>query len=373
MRKAGGVMIKTLAVLAKDNKAKLATIFLISVFEAFFSFIPLVVMYFILCDIIDQTFSFEELGVYTAIIAGSALFRVFFSYLGITYSRNNGNVMVKQLRMRIGEHIRKLSLGYFNSKDMGELSAGLLDNVNKIEMITALILPEIISTFSLSLMVAAGLFFVEPKMALATIITMPVSLAVLVYAEKLMGERGKALYASSFQLSSALLEFVSGIKFIKSFNKSQKKLDDLIARMADFREKSLRTEGALSPVMVLAGISIDLGLVMIIMMGTHLLIGGSITGKTFIVFLVVSSRFFDNLKSLSVNYVKVKYLGIAGRNVRRILGEEIPSGNELSEPVCRDIRFEDVHFSYGEKETIKGINRVHFPLYSDQSLEKTAG
>ena len=349
-------MIKTIAVLARDNKAKLATIFAISVFEAIFSFIPLVVMYFILCDIIDQTFSFHGLSIYSAIIAGSALFRVCFSYLSITYSRNNGNVMVRQLRMRLGEHIRKLSLGFFNSTDMGELSSGLLDNVNKIEMIVALILPEIISTLSLSLMVAAGLFFVDPKMALATLITMPVSLVILVYARRLMAVRGKALYASSFQLSSALLEFVNGIKFIKSFNRSQKKLDDLTSRMADFKEKSLRTEGTLSPVMVLAGISIDLGLVLIILIGSHLLIGGSLTGKTFIVFLVVSSRFFDNLKSLSVNYIKVKYLGIAGRGVRRILGEAIPSGSDTSAVDRHDIEFDDVRFSYNTKEVIKGVD-----------------
>lgn len=349
-------MIKTIAVLAKNDKGKLASIFIVSMLEAFFSFIPLVVLYFILCDIIDDTFSFELLGIYTAIIAGSALLRICFSYLSITYSRNNGNKMVKRLRMRIGEHIRKLPLGYFNATDMGELSAGLLDNVNKIEMITAMILPEIVSTLSLSLMVAAGLFWVEPRMALATVVTMPISLCILIWAGRIMAVRGKALYASSFRLSSALLEFVSGIKFIKSFNRSSKKLDELVERMADFKEKSLRTEGTLSPVMVMAGISIDLGLVMIIMIGSYLMIGGSLSGKTFIVFLVVSSRFFDNLKSLSVNYVKVKYLGIAGKAVRRILAEKIPSGNDAPQLKRHDIEFDNVRFSYDEKEVVRGVN-----------------
>ncbi len=349
-------MFKIIALLAKNNKPKILQMVLVSVFEALFGFVPLIVLYLLLCNIIDNTFSFQKLLGYTVILMASALLRGFCSYLNVTVSRNNGTLMVKDLRLRLGEHIRKLSMGFFDSHDVGELSGKVLENVNKMEMILTMMLPEIISTFALSFLVATGLFFIEPRMALATLITMPLALYIMTWAKKIMSTRGKALYQASFRLADSLLEFINGIKYIKSFNNSQKKLNDLIARMADFKENSLRTEGTLSPVMVLAGIVIDIGIVSVFLMGSYFLIGGSITAKVFIIFLIISSRFFDNLKSLSVNYIKVKYLGIAGKSVQDILAIEVPEGNEKPQFANHNIMFNNVSFAYNSKSVLSNIN-----------------
>jgi ATP-binding cassette subfamily B protein len=178
----------------------------------------------------------------------------------------------------------------------------------------------------------------------------------MTWAKKIMNTRGKALYQTSFRLADSLLEFINGIKYIKSFNNSQKKLNDLISRMDDFRKDSLRTEGTLSPVMVLAGIFIDVGIVSIILMGSYFLIGGSISEKVFIIFLIISSRFFDNLKSLSVNYIKVKYLGIAGKSVKEILDIKPPQGNKKPEFLNHNIVFVNVTFAYNHKPVLNNIN-----------------
>ncbi|MBI9055745.1 MAG: ABC transporter ATP-binding protein [Bacteroidales bacterium] len=349
-------MFKTIALLAKNNKFKIIQMAAISIAEALFGFVPLIVLYFLLCNIIDHTFSADKLIIYTILLVSSALLRGLFSFLNVVVSRKNGTLMVKDLRLRLGEHIRKLSLGFFDSHDVGELSGKVLENVNKMEMILTMMLPEIISTFSLSFLVAIGLFFIEPRMAMSTLITMPIALYIMTWAKKIMNTRGKALYKTSFRLADSLLEFVNGIKYIKSFNNSQKKLNDLISRMDDFRKDSLRTEGTLSPVMVLAGIFIDIGIVSIIMMGSYFLIGGSISTKVFIIFLIISSRFFDNLKALSVNYVKVKYLEIAGKSVQEIFDIKLPVGSIKPKFSNHNIVFKNVTFSYNQKPVLNNID-----------------
>jgi ATP-binding cassette subfamily B protein len=349
-------MVKTIALLAQNNKSKIYQMAAISIAEALFGFVPLIVLYFLLCNIIDLSFTTDKLLVYTLILIGSTLFRGLFSFLNVSVSRKNGTLMVKDLRLRLGEHIRKLSLGFFNSHDVGELSGKALENVNKMEMILTMMLPEIISTFSLSFLVATGLFFIEPRMAVATLITMPIALYVMTWAKKIMNTRGKAMYKTSFRLADSLLEFVNGIKYIKSFNNSQKKLNDLISRMDDFKKDSLRTEGTLSPVMVLAGIFIDIGIVSIILMGSYFLIGGSISAKVFIIFLIISSRFFDNLKSLSVNYIKIKYLGIAGKSVQEIFNIKPPEGNGKPMFSNHNIVFDKVTFAYNDKTVLNDID-----------------
>ncbi|MFA8343461.1 MAG: ABC transporter ATP-binding protein [Rhodothermaceae bacterium] len=350
-------MFKTLKMITDNNNIKIFRVALISVLEALFGSIPFAVLYFVLCDIMDNAFTTDKLLNYSGMIIASAVFRIFFSFLNITFARKEGTLMIKDLRLRLGEHIRKLSLGFFNTHNTGELSNKTLENVNKLEMIVTMLLPEMVSTFVLSLLVGFGLFFIDYRMAIATIITMPLAFGILVWARNIMAKQGKALYLSSEQLADSLLEFVNGIKFIKSFNTSQKKFNDLVENMNDFRIKSLKTEGTLSPVMVFAGISIDFGLVMLILAGSYYISGGILTGKTFLIFIIISSRFFENLKTLSVNYVKVKYFSIAGQKVQEIFNENLLSGTgNTTQFEDHNIEFKNISFSYNEKKVLNNIN-----------------
>lgn len=350
-------MITTLKMLSDGgNQGRLTRIFTISVLEALLAAIPFGVLFFVLFDIVDQTLTVNRFVTYSLIIVGSSLSRSFFSFLSLTVARNDGNIMIKDLRLRLGEHIRKLSLGFFNSQDIGELSNKALDNVNKIEMILTMLLPPMISTFVLSLMVVGLLFCVDARMAIATLMTMPLALAILIWARSIMDKQGRALYESSNRLANSLLEFVNGIKFIKSFNSSDHKLNSLVERMKDFKVKSLRTEGTLSPVMVCAGIVIDFGLVILILIGSYLMIGGGLGVKEFLIFIVISAKFFEELKLMSINYVKIRYLGIAGESIKDIMNEKLLEGTGNVVTIQNnDILFKNIRFSYSDREVIKGI------------------
>jgi len=350
-------MLKTMAMLSKGNRLRIFRISSVSFLEALLGSVPYGILFLVIRDIMDGNLTSSKFLVYTAVIIVSALFRTYFSYHGVTTSRNDGNIIIKELRLKLGEHIRKLPLGFFNTHDIGELSNKTLDNINKTEMILTMILPTMTSTFVLSLMVSALLFFIDIPMAIATLVTMPLALGILTWARNIMDKQGRALYESSMKLANSLLEFVNGIKYIKSFNSSDRKYKSLVGNMADFRRKSLRTEGLLSPVMVFAGISIDFGLVVLILAGTYMLAGGSLTGESFLIFIVISSRFFEGLKALSINFVKVKYLGIAGESIRDLFDEKHLAGTGNREKIDKyDISFKDVTFSYGDKEVLKGVN-----------------
>ncbi len=366
-------MLQILKLIAGKYRKRMVRVILISVLEANFGAIPFAVMYFLLCNIIDHTFTLQKLWTYIYIITGSAVVRMLFSYLSVTLSRADGTIMVKDLRLRLGEHIRKLPLGFFNTHDTGELSNKTLDNVNKVEQIITMLLPEFISTFVLSILVATGLFFIDYRMAIATIITMPLALALLIWAKRIMQKRGKTLYKSSSELANGIIEFVSGIKFIKSFNNSQKKFDELTKKMDDFKTQSLKTEGTLSPVMTLSGISIDFGLVMLILMGSFFMVGGSLTGKTFIIFIIISSRFFESLKAISLNYVKIRYLLIAGQTIQNLFNEKPLDGKEQElNAKKQDIVFNKVSFGYNGTKVLDNISTT-IPANSMTALVGPSG
>lgn len=350
-------MLKVLKMISNNNNRRLYKVTIISTLEAIFGSIPFCVLYFTLSSIIDQNFTAEKAHIYVLIIGISATLRAILSFYSINFARKDGSIMIRDLRLRIGEHIRKLPLGFFNKNDIGSLSNKTLECINRLEMLITIFLTELASTVVLTIFVGIVLAFIDIKMVWTVLITIPIAYAMLLISRKIMGLHGNALYESSNQLSDGLLEFVQGIKFIKSFNSSNKKLNDLVQKMNDFRIKSLNIEGNLSPVMVLTGITIDFGLVLLILIGSYQMIGGTLNAKTFIIFMIISSRYFENLKTLAINSIKIKYLMIAGNNVQSILNEKVLSGTKTDVHFSNhDIKFNNVSFSYESTEVLKDIN-----------------
>lgn len=350
-------MLKVINMIAGDEKQKLYKAASLSILEAVFGGIPFAVLYFILCDILDNSLNTDKYYLYISIILGSAIIRVYLSYLSMSTSRKEGTTMIMGLRLRLGEHIRKLSLGYFNTHDVGELSMKMLNSVNKIELIVTHLMTDMAALLALTSFVAIGLFFINVKMAIATIITMPLAYMTLKFSRKVMDKRAGELYESSTNLADGLLEFISGIKFIKSFNNSEKKFCDLEDKMKDFKEKSINIEANLSPVIVLTNIIIDFGIVMLLLTGTYLFAGGVLDIKAMIICLIISSRFYENLKTLAMNSVKLEYLTVAGRKIQSIFAEKILGGDEdVNEIYRHNIEFENVHFSYNNHRVLENIN-----------------
>jgi len=350
-------MLKVLHMISGDHSEKLYRAAIIASIEAVLGSIPFGVLYYILSSVIDKNFTYEKANICVFIIAISGLFRALVSFYSINAIRDDGSFMIRNLRLRLGEHIRKLPLGFFNNNDLGSLSNKTLDCINRLEVLITIFMSELASTFVMTILVGAVLVFIDIRIFGAVLLTIPLAYSMMLLSRKIMGVNGEALYASSNRLSDGLLEFIQGIKFIKSFNNTNKKFDDLKEKMNDFKIKSLNIEGNLSPVMVLMGITIDFGLVLLILVGSYLLIGGDLEVKNLIVFMIISARYFENLKTLAINSVKIKYLMIAGNSVQGLLDEEILCGSE-DNVVFRNhrIQFKNVRFSYKETEVLKGIN-----------------
>jgi ATP-binding cassette subfamily B protein len=350
-------MIRMLGILAAGNGRKLAVLSLISVLEAFFGFVPFVVLYFIMVEILEGRLDAAGLLGFIAVVIAGASARMLLCWLNVIVGRRYGTLMIRDLRLLLGEHIRRLPLTFFSRHDIGELSHRILEHVNRVEMIVTMILPDMISTMTFCVVIAAGLLYISPFMALIMMMTIPLAILCLAGARSIMNRQGRGLYDASSRLADGLVEFVSGIKFIKSFNISSRKLDNLISMMKDFRDRSLRTEGTLSPVMVVSGICIDLGLVTLILSGAFFMENRSLDGRAFLLFLLLSTRFFESLKSLSVDYVRVRYLGIAGDSILSILKEPLPVGYGRSAAMGDySVEYRNVSFHYENHIVLEEIN-----------------
>ena len=146
--------------------------------------------------------------------------------LGLAYTMDNiyrYSINVKEYlifakeRIRIGDYLKNLPMGFFNKKSAGELSNTLTESVKSIEMIPYL-LGKVVATLTLSVMFFLVFITTDWRMAIAMFIGIPLASYILV---KVLGiGETELLTRQNIQgrVSESAVEFVSGIQEVKSLS-----------------------------------------------------------------------------------------------------------------------------------------------------------
>ncbi|MDQ0088794.1 ATP-binding cassette subfamily B protein [Paenibacillus anaericanus] len=264
---------------------------------------------------------------------------------------------MKDVRLRLGEHLRKLPMGFFSRRDQGDISHTLLANVDEVEMILTHLFNQVIGSIILPVVSALFLLYIDWRLALAVLVSVPLALPLLFWSQTLMSKRSEKRQEAAAAVHSRLLEYVQTIRLIKAHNQTGQRFTRLDSAMARLRDDSIRVEVMISPVVMLFSIILELGFVFLLFIGSYLLAGGVMETSVFLIFLVVSMKFYQPLRSAGTALTQMRFMASAGERIRELFAEPaLPEPEHPQRPCTFNIELDDVHFSYEEKEILKGIN-----------------
>ncbi|MGD9823142.1 ABC transporter ATP-binding protein [Desulfobacter sp.] len=278
-----------------------------------------------------------------------------------------------ETRLALGDHLRKLSLGFFKQRDPGDISALLLQDMAKVEMVFSNFFIDAIACIILPLMMAVFFFIVDWRMALLMISSVVLALPALWGAQKLIGYFGKRHVVSRNLTSSRLLEYLEGIKVIMAFNltgKNFKRLDRIMRKLCN---DSIKLEAAASaPIQVYMTI-LDLGFVSLLVLGVHFLLQGEISIPIFLMFLVIGYKFFEPLISFGAFISEIRYMNIAASRITDVMDTPpLKEPDKSQHPKTFDIEFNNVSFGYTETRVLKDVT-ARFPENSITALVGPSG
>ncbi|MCI1747795.1 MAG: ABC transporter ATP-binding protein/permease [Acidipropionibacterium sp.] len=141
------------------------------------------------------------------------------------------------LRSRIIEHLRRLPLGWFDSRSSGAVRKATENDVSALHQLVAHTINDVITAVTVPIISIAYLFGTEWHMALACIL--PILIAGVLYIVMMSGGQEKyAQYdASIVRLNAATIEYVHGIAVVKTFGqtgRSHQRYRDETGRFVDF-------------------------------------------------------------------------------------------------------------------------------------------
>lgn len=258
-------------------------------------------------------------------------------------------------RIRLAEHLRKLSLGFLSQRDPGDLSSMMITDFTMAETGISHHLPQLMGALVMPILAFLSLLWIDWRMSLAMFLALPFALLVLWLCTIVQRSLSGRQIAAKINAGNRLEEYLQGIRVMKAYNLLGDRFVRLRDAFGELRRACIRQEALLGPFVMLSVTLVRAGLTLMILCGTYLLLGGELSLLTFVLFLVVGSRVFEPLTSALTNFAEFRYFSIAGGRILSLMNEPEMQGDSEA-PESGDITLQDVSFAYQQKETLHDIN-----------------
>lgn len=261
-------------------------------------------------------------------------------------------------RITLAETLRKLPLSFFGKKDLSDLTSTIMNDATELEHTMSHFMPPLFGTFASTSLIAVGMICFHWQMALATLWVLPVAFFLCVYTRKFQQSFGKKSMSIRLSYDDKIAECIENSKDIKA-NRRQEAHKEILKKQLDAYEKSsMMGELGMGLPVTIAQMILKLGIATAALTGVNLLIQGALDLFTFLVFMIIVTRFFDPIAGALINTAALFHSFLSIDRMKDLENTPLQTGKDSFTPDHYDIVFEDVGFSYQEGEKV--LNSTSF-------------
>ena len=319
--------------------------------------IPQILLVYLISSLITNNISEDNLKyIFLGIFISFALKGVFY-YFATKVAHEKAYEKLTELRLDIIEHLKKLSLGFFKEHNTGELTNIVQHDVEQVEVYLAHGLPEIMSVTLLPTIIFVAMIFVDWRLALGMIAGVPLMYLVKVLSQKTMDKNFAIYFNHENKMREELMEYVKNISVIKAFAKEEEISERTLKTAREYIYWVKKSMGAITIPMGLIDIFMEIGVVIVMILGSIFLYQGNITTPNFILAIILSSAFTASISKTAT----LQHFSIVFKEALKAIGKvlTVPLPNKKIEQGLEfgNIEFKDVNFAYGKDGfELKNIN-----------------
>ncbi|EGL37825.1 ABC transporter ATP-binding protein [Oribacterium sp. oral taxon 108] len=319
--------------------------------------IPQILLVYLISSLITNNISEDNLKyILLGIFISFALKGVFY-YFATKVAHEKAYEKLTELRIDIIGHLKKLSLGFFKEHNTGELTNIVQHDVEQVEVYLAHGLPEIMAVTLLPTIIFIAMIFVDWRLALGMIAGVPLMYLVKVLSQKTMDKNFAIYFNHENKMREELMEYVKNISVIKAFAKEEEISERTLKTAREYIYWVKKSMGAITIPMGLIDIFMEIGVVIVMILGSIFLYQGNITTSNFILAIILSSAFTASIsKTATLQHFSIVFKE-ALKSIGKVLTVSLPKKKTEQGLEFGNIEFKDVNFAYGKDGfELKNIN-----------------
>ncbi|MFR2710608.1 MAG: ABC transporter transmembrane domain-containing protein [Frisingicoccus sp.] len=205
---------------AGGSKGRLAVSVILSVISVVSGLVPYYCVYHLIEDFVYGRITNHEIFLWCGLALAAYVMKVAFFGLSTGISHFAAYHILEKLRLRVADQFLHAPLGEVTAHSIGEIKNIMVDKIEDIEPPLAHMIPEGAGHVVLPVVSILALWLVDWRVALASLVTVPFSLACMTMAFKISGKNFDKYNNSNAVMNSTIVEYIEGIEVIKAFGRS---------------------------------------------------------------------------------------------------------------------------------------------------------
>lgn len=366
--------IKSILQFTGSSKVPLALSVILAIMSVIGGLVPYVAVYQILLLLIEGTQTMQRLLFWIAIAAAGYIALTVFHAISSYFSHRAAYHILEEIRLQLAERLIRAPLGHVLNQPVGTIKNVLIDRVETLELPLAHIIPEGISNLFLPIGVFIYMLTIDYRLALASLITVPVALIVYAFMMRNFNTQYQHYMEASNHVNSVIVEYVEGIEVIKTFNQTNASYEKFTNAITDFKNYTMQWFRGTWPWMTLGNAILPSTLVGTLPIGLWLYYQGAINPAQLIICLILSMGLIYPLMKFTVFVNDFKAIEYAIADTKAYLNlESLPITEEIIALEHYDIVLNDISFSYNDEQNVLHQLSLTIPEKSYTALVGPSG
>ena len=322
---------------------------------------PLFLSFFVISLFMQGQMDAQRCLYFGIAIVVSVILAAIFEHVSNVLQSATGYMVFADLRMKLGDHLRKLPMGYFTEGNIGKISSVLGTDMVFIEENCMGVLSELVSFIIAQGLMTVSMFAMNTWLGLLSLAVVGAFMIVGNLMMKTSLKHSVIKQEGSESLTEEVLDFAEGIGIIKSYNllgEKSKKLSDEFVKSC---RESIAFEVAYGPWARALYLTFGIGTALMLALSGFLFAGGMIPDT----YMVGMALFlYDLFAAVKSYYSQMARLTVTSASLDRI--EEVFDAEEMKEEgretfaeadeKTAAIEYDRVSFGYTGKDVLKDVS-----------------
>ena len=283
--------------------------------------------------------------------------RFLFSYLRAVTQESVGCEATAEQRIRLGNIFKRVSLGFFNSNNMGEISSAVTTDLSFIEMLSMNMINTVVNGYITVFVMILFLLFYCPLAGIISLSGIVLSALFLYIAAKISDKNASIHQKAQDSIVENTIEFLRGMQTIKAFKQEGVSVQGIRKAYKNHKDVNIKIELENCPYNCLHQFVLKAASVGIIAVSAYLTYTRKMDVNIMLMMDMFSFVMFSQIEPLSNAIHVIEVVNKTLDKLEKIeKADIIDKDGQNIELKKHDIKFSDVCFSYDKKQILNNIS-----------------
>jgi ATP-binding cassette subfamily B multidrug efflux pump len=280
-----------------------------------------------------------------------------------------GQVIIRDIRVKLFNHLQKLKLKFFDNTPIGRLVTRNISDIETLAQVFSEGVAAMIGDLLQLLVIFGIMLFIDWKLTLISLSTLPI----LLYATYIFKERIKVSFnevrTAVSNLNSYVQEHVTGMNIVQIFNTEKREYDKFKEINEEHKKANIRSVMYYSVYFPVAEVIQATGIGLVVWFGAGQVIQSNVEVGVLIAFIMYIQMFFRPIRMIADRFNTLQMGIVSSNRILDLLDSEehiADEGTYTADKLTGEVHFDKVWFAYNDEEYV--LKDISFKVKKGETL-----